>query len=255
MRRLSIFNSPFSTGLVWGSIGGLAAILIAIIYSGPLMMLPYFVFLSIAVMAVNLDKGDKKYNKLFSTTFWAFITITIIAFLNTTLFTATPTNKLSFSYYLFVIPLMLLIAIAVSAILPILVTHDPDRPRLRSLFRNSVVSALFWGFIGGLLLILTLKLTKGAGLVWFFIPYATAMFLSTLTLNITTSKNKYISLFIAASLTYIVMSLILLLYNLSVYKDAAQEFPMIPYLKSLAISIIWGIAASLGLAFLLTRKR
>lgn len=255
MKRLSIFNSPFSTGLICGSIGGLIIILIAIIHSGPLMMLPYFLFLSIATLAVKLDKTDKKYIKLFYTTFWAFIAITFIAFLNTTLFATDPTNKLPLSYFLFVIPVMILIGVAISLVLPILVTHNPDHPRLKSLFRSPIVSALFWGFVGGLLLILTLKLTKGAGLAWFFIPYAIAMFLSTLTLNIRDSKNYYISLFIAASLTFIVMSLILLLYNLSVYKEASQEFPLIPYLKSLTISALWGIAASLGLAFLLTRKR
>jgi hypothetical protein len=255
MRKLYIFNNVLTNSLLWGVVGGLAIILCAIIQRGPLIMAAYVLFTVVPIMTINAGNTRKANKQLFITGWIAFMIMTVIAFLNTTFFTAAPTSQLDLAYYVKIVPIMIGIGVIASAFITVLVSNRPTAPHLKARFKSPVVSGLVWGFIGGVMLIAIQKITNGSGLGWFLIAYAICQGLLFLTLDMRAVKGRFLKVFTAALITYAFMTIILLLNNLSIYKEAGNEFPLIAYLKSLGMSLIWGLLSSILLGFIASRKR
>lgn len=251
-----MFKNSFVTGLIWGIIGGVTMALISNYSASIIVTLPYFIFLILSVSTVDLEQAKNKNLKLFSTGLWTFIimTISIIVYLD---FIAKPrrTAESTPTEYLLLGLDMLLIGAISSLVASFLVTRDLRREGRKAAFKNPVADGLVWGALGGLLLILTIKTADKVSLGWFFIPYALCLILSVITIDIKTAKNKYVKLFFASFLTYAFMSVILLWYYISLYKQANQAIPLLPYLKALSISLGWGVLASAGAVFAVTRNR
>jgi hypothetical protein len=255
MRKLYIFNNVLTNSILWGVIGGLAIILFAIIHTGAVIMAAYVLFSVVPILTLNAGNTRMANRQLFITGWLAFMIMTVIAFLNTSFFTATPTSQLDLGYYIKIVPIMIGVGVFTSAFITLLVSNNPVSPHLKPRFKSPVFSGLVWGFIGGLMLIVIQKVTDSSGLGWFLMAYAVCQGLSLLTLDIRTAKGRFLRVFIAALITYAFMTLILFLNNLSIYKEAGNEFPLVPYLKSLVMSLIWGLLSSILLGFIASRRR
>jgi hypothetical protein len=251
--KLSIFKSPIVAGLILGIIGGVAMSLMEMNIGGPYIIIPYTLFLILAAVTIKLVDTEDKFKKLFSTGLLVFMVMTIILYLYIIVIQNPLALKMPFFEHAWRIGLMFIIGSAGSALVGFLVTRNLQDPKRKPAFKSPVLSVLIWGSLGGFLLIMSVQIAKGIFL--FLIPYCIILILSLLSLNVKDSGRLCIKLFLTAFFTYAFMSGVLMLYFLSLYNKASREFPLMPYLKTLSVSLAWGALASATLAFLLTRKR
>jgi hypothetical protein len=121
-----------------------------------------------------------------------------------------------------------------------------------AIFNNPLTTGLCWGVIGGLTLVLIEYLMPNALVEK--LPYVLFLILAVLTIKLTDADNKYLKLFFAALITFMVMFLIVYLYLVLVLNPNGSQITLTKHIIQITGMLGIGIISSALLTFLVTRR-
>ncbi|HLG35229.1 MAG TPA: hypothetical protein VI757_10140 [Bacteroidia bacterium] len=115
-------------------------------------------------------------------------------------------------------------------------------------FTKPITSGLFWGIAGGLLLILTIKLTH---IGWYeIVPYPIVLIVALMTFKPEDKKNIRV-FFLAGFFTFIIMTLVLYIEIITIENPPALLEPLWGHLWRLGLMAAIGAVSSFILTFLI----
>ena len=119
-------------------------------------------------------------------------------------------------------------------------------------FKNTVSTSFFWGLVGGVALIATSRLFD-SGLLE-ILPYPVILILSFLSFRPTHSKS-FLPFFITGLSTFVIMSVVLYLYIITVENPSAWfNTDLLGHVWRLGLITFTGALVSLALTLLVTKR-